>query len=70
MNTQIESKPVVTVVEAAIRLENPMQERYCEQVVESIGVTAEAVFTAYKFEALRLSKGRIAQVEAGLVFVP
>jgi hypothetical protein len=57
MNTQIESKPS----EAAITIENPMQERYCGEVTESIEVTAETAFTARRLEA---------REEAGPVFVP
>lgn len=61
MNTQTESKPVAIISEAAIKIENPMQERYWGQVTESVGVTAEAAFTACRLEA---------REEAGPVFVP
>jgi hypothetical protein len=57
MNTQTESKPT----EAAIKIENPMQERYCGEVIESVEVTAEAAFTARRLEA---------RGETGPVFVP
>jgi hypothetical protein len=57
MNTQTESKPS----EAGIMIENPMQERYCGEVTESVEITAEAAFTARRLEA---------REEAGPVFVP
>jgi hypothetical protein len=57
MNTQTESKPS----EATIKIENPMQERHCGEVSESVEVTAEAAFKARRLE----SRG-----EAGPVFVP
>jgi hypothetical protein len=61
MNTQTESKPVVAAFDAATKTENPMQERHCGPVADSIQVTAEAVFTARRLEA---------RGEAGPVFVP
>jgi len=70
MNTQTESKLIVTISEAAIHIENPIQERHCDQISESVEMTAEAVFMARRLEALSLSKGRIARFEAGPVFVP
>jgi hypothetical protein len=51
METQSESKPVVTLAEAGIKAENPMQERYCGEVTESVDVTAEAAFAARRLEA-------------------
>ena len=57
MNTQTESQ----ALEATAKTENPMQERHCEQVAESVEITAEAVFTARRLEA---------REEAGPVFVP
>jgi hypothetical protein len=61
MNTQTETKLVVKVAEAALEIENPMQERHCGQVAESIEVAAETVFAARRLEA---------REEAGPVFVP
>jgi hypothetical protein len=61
MNTQAETKLVVKVAETALETENPMQERYCGQVTESVEMAAEAVFAARRLEA---------QEEAGPVFVP
>lgn len=61
MNTQIESKAVVTISEAAMKTENPMQERHCGEVTESVGVTAEAVLAARRREV---------REEAGPAFVP
>lgn len=61
MNTQSESKPATTNSEVANQTENPMQEQHSAQVAESVEVTAEAVFTARKYEV---------QGEAGPVFVP
>jgi hypothetical protein len=61
MNIQTESKPVFAVTETTKKTENPMQERYCSAVSESVGVTAEAAFTACRLEA---------REEAGPVFVP
>lgn len=51
MNTQTETKLVVKVAEAALEAENPMQERHCGQVAESVEVTADAIFAARKLEA-------------------
>ena len=61
MNTQTETKLVVKVVEAALEIENPMQERHCRQVAESVEVAAEVVFAARRLEV---------QEAAGAVFVP
>jgi hypothetical protein len=60
MNTQTELKPVVVISEAE-RIENPMQERNCREIAESVEVSAEAVFAARKHE----DRG-----EAGPIFVP
>lgn len=57
MNAQTETKPL----EEATKTENPMQERYCDEVTESVGITAEAAFKARSLEV---------QEEAGSVFVP
>ena len=51
MNTQIETKLVVKVAEAALEAENPMQERYGGQVAESVEVAADAIFAARRLEA-------------------
>ncbi len=61
MNTQTETKLVVKVAETALEAENPMQERHCGQVTESVEATAEAIFTARRLEV---------REEAGPVFVP
>lgn len=61
MNTQSESKAVSEVSEALIKTENPMQERHCGHVTQSVEVTAEAAFTARRLEA---------REEAGPIFVP
>jgi len=61
MNTQSESKAVSEVSEAVIKTENPMQERHCGHVTQSVEVTAEAAFTARRLEA---------REEAGPIFVP
>jgi hypothetical protein len=61
MNTQTESKPFSKVSEATIETENPMQERYCGEVSESVEVTAEAAFTARRLEV---------REEAGPILVP
>ena len=61
MNTQTEIKLVVKVAEAALETENPMQERHCGEVAESVEVTAEAIFAARRREV---------REEAGPVFVP
>ncbi len=61
MKTQTELKPVVILSEVAIRAENTMQERYCNQVSESVEVAAEVVLTARRLEA---------REEAGPVFIP
>jgi len=61
MNTQTETKVVVKAAEAPTETENPMQERHCDQVAESIEVAAEVVFAARRLEV---------QEEAGPVFVP
>lgn len=57
MNTQTESQ----AFEVTAKSENPMQERYCDQIAESVEITAEVVFTARRLEA---------REEAGPVFVP
>jgi len=57
MNTQTEPQSF----EVATKAENPMQERHCDQVVESVEMTAEAVLTARRLET---------KEEAGSVFVP
>jgi len=61
MNTQTETKVIVEITEAPRETENPMQERHCHEVTESVQVTAEAVFTARRLEV---------REEAGPVFVP
>jgi hypothetical protein len=61
MNTQTETKFVVKVAETLRETENLMQERHCDEVVESVQVTAEAVFTARRLEV---------REEAGPLFVP
>jgi hypothetical protein len=61
MNTQTETKPVVQVVETPREAENPMQERHCGEVAESVELAAETVFAARRLEA---------REEAGPVFVP
>lgn len=65
MNTQTETKLVVKVAETALELENPMQERHCGQVAESVEVAAETVFTACRL-AIREDAG----VVSALMFVP
>ncbi len=61
MNTQTEAKTVIEAAEAQTETENPMQERHCGQVAESVEVAAEVVFAARRLEV---------QKEAGPVFVP
>ncbi len=61
MNTQTETNVVVKAAKAPTETENPMQERHCGQVAESIEVAAEVVFAARRLEV---------QEEAGPVFVP
>jgi len=61
MNTQTETKLVVKVAEASFEMENPMQERHCGEVAESVEVAAEVVFAARRFEV---------REGAGAVFVP
>jgi hypothetical protein len=61
MNTQTEAKQAVTVSEKVAETENPMQERHCSDVAESVEETAETVFTARRLET---------REEAGPVFVP
>jgi hypothetical protein len=61
MNRQTEAKVVVETAEAQTDTENPMQERHCSQVAESVEVAAEAVIAARRLEV---------QEEAGPVFVP
>ena len=50
MSTQTEMKLVVKDVETALETENPIQERYCGQVAESVEVAAEAVFMARRLD--------------------
>ncbi len=50
MNTQTEMKLAVKVAETPRETENPMQERHCGEVTESVEETAEAVFTARRLE--------------------
>jgi len=69
MKTQTETKLVVKVAEASLEMENPMQERHCGEVAESVEVTAEAVLTARRLEA-RAEHGRSIREEAGTLFVP
>jgi len=57
MDTQSESQSF----DATMKTENPMQERHCDQITESVEMTAEAVFTARRLEA---------REEAGPMFVP
>ena len=57
MNTQTESQ----AFEATAKSENPMQERHCDQITETVEITAEAVLTACRLEA---------REEAGPVFIP
>ena len=61
MNTQTKTKLVVKVVEEPLETENPMQERHCGEVMESVEESAEAVFTARRLEV---------REEAGALFVP
>ena len=61
MNKQIETKLGTKTVETLVKGENPMQERHCGQVVESVDVAAEAIFAARRLET---------KEEAGPVFVP
>ena len=61
MNTQTETKVVVKIAEAPRETENPMQERHCGEVTESVEETAEAVFAARRLEV---------REEAGPLFVP
>jgi hypothetical protein len=61
MNTQTETKLVAEVAKSTRETENPMQERHCGEVAESVQVTAEAVFAARRLEI---------REEAGPLFVP
>lgn len=61
MNTQTETKQVLKVTEALRETENPMQERHCGEVTETVDVAAEAVFAARRLEV---------REEAGPIFVP
>jgi hypothetical protein len=61
MNTQTDTKQAVKVTETPTETENPMQERHCGKVAESVQVTAEAIFTARRLEV---------REEAGPLFVP
>jgi hypothetical protein len=69
MNTQTETKMALKVAEAPTETENPMQERLCGQVAESVEVAADVVFAARRLEA-RAEQGRSIQEGAGPVFVP
>ena len=69
MNAQTEAKVVVDAAEAQTETENPMQERYCDQVAESVEVAAEVVIAARRLEACA-ERVRSMQEEAGAVFVP
>ena len=69
MNTQTESIPVVTISKEAIKTDNPMQECFCGEVTEFIGITAEAAFMARRLET-HAKPGRSIRADAGLVFVP
>ena len=61
MNTQSETKLVLKIAEGLLETDNPMQERYCAEVSESIEETAEAIFAARRLEM---------REEAGPVFIP
>lgn len=61
MNTQTDTKLIVQVAETTLEAKNPMQERHCGEVAESVELAAEAVFAARRLEA---------REEAGPVFVP
>lgn len=61
MNSQPETKQTVEVAETLAEIENPMQERHCGEVSESVEVTAEAIFMKRRLET---------REEAGPVFVP
>ncbi|MEW6717025.1 MAG: hypothetical protein AB1345_05955 [Chloroflexota bacterium] len=61
MNTQTETELIVEITETSLETENPMQERHCGEVAESVEVSAEAVFAARRLEV---------REEAGPVFVP
>ena len=50
MNTQTETKLAFKVAEENQKVDNPMQERHCEQVMESHQVAAETVFAARRLE--------------------
>ncbi|MBN1449475.1 MAG: hypothetical protein JW963_00520 [Anaerolineales bacterium] len=69
MNTQTETNVVTKTAKAPIETENPMQERHCGQVAESIELAAEVVFAARRLEACA-EQGRSIQEGAGPVFVP
>lgn len=61
MNTQTETMLAVENAGRPRETENPMQERYCERVAESLQVAAKAVFEARRLEV---------REEAGPVLVP
>jgi predicted sulfurtransferase len=61
MDTQTETKLADQVTETPRESENPMQERHCGEVAESVEVAAETVFAARRLEV---------REEAGPVFVP
>jgi hypothetical protein len=69
MNTQTETKKALKAAESPPEAENPMQERHCNQVVESVEETAETVLTARKLEACA-ERDRSIREAAGPVFVP
>ena len=61
MNTQTEAKVVAKTAETLAETENPMQERHCVEVAESVEVTAEVVLAARRLDVWE---------GAGPVFVP
>jgi len=69
MNTQTETNIIVKIDEAPTETENPMQERHCGQVAESVEVAAEAIFAARRLEAC-VERGRGIREEAGPTFIP
>ena len=61
MNSQPETKQAVEVAKMLAETVNPMQERHCGEVAESVEVTAEAIFMERRLET---------REEAGPVFIP
>jgi len=61
MNSQPETKQAVEVAKTLAETENPMQERHCGEVAESVEMTAEAILMKRRLET---------REEAGPVFVP